>query len=103
AAVDGEVVDPRCLPDAGEVRRRRGRDGGPGEVAQLRQGAGLDVAARADDRHGVTELLDLREDVAGEQDGASPVPQPADLLGEDGLHEGVQAGGRLVKEVELDV
>src|SRR5690606_26789130 len=101
--VDDQVVDTGQAGDPGGVRPRRRGDGRAGEVAQLGQRATLDVAPGADDRHGVAQLLHLGEDVAGEQDGAAVVPELAHLLGEDGLHERVEARGGLVEQVELDV
>ena len=103
--VGGEVLD---AGDALEQRDRRrvgedGVDAGAAEVAHVGEGAGLDGAAGADDAHVVGEGLDLAEDVAGEQHGAALAAHVLDGAAEDGLHQRVQPGGRLVEQEQLDV
>ena len=57
----------------------------------------LDDAAVLNDRHRAAQALDLGQDVAGEQNRAPLSSHPGDLLGEDPLHERVQAAGGLVE------
>ena len=55
----------------------------------------------ADDRHGVGDLLDLGQDVAGDQDGAALVGQPAHRAADLVDPGRVQAVGRLVEDQQL--
>ena len=50
-----------------------------------------------DDRHRAAQALDLGQDMAGEQNRAALAGGPGDLLGEDPLHERIQAAGGLVE------
>ena len=90
-----EAVAPRVrLPDADA-------DGGLGQGAQIRQVTALHGAPLLDDRHVRAQVLHLRQDVAGQQDGGAPVRGLADHVREDPLHEGVQARGRLVEDEQV--
>jgi hypothetical protein len=95
--------------DAGhvvEARRRAGEGGAdrrPTQVPQLRQRPRLDGTTGAHDADPVAERLDLGEDVARQQDRATPLPGLAHAGLEDLLHERVQARGRLVQQQQLDV
>ena len=67
--------------DAGQSRQPRRRagqfgiDGGAGQMAQVGEGPALNGPPRPDDRHPVTERLDLAQDVAGQQHRGPVVPQ----------------------------
>ncbi len=89
-----------CRVDGMGERRADRR---PGQVAQLGQGAGLDVAPLADDADPVAQVLHLGQDVARQQDRAAGLPELPDHLAEDRLHERVEARGRLVEQEQLDV
>ncbi len=96
-------MDTRESGDGRRVVDDQRADRGTGQVSQLGEGAGLDRATTPDDRDGVADLLHLAQDVRGEQHRPSRVLDPLYVLGEDRLHQGVQAGGRLVEDVELGV
>ena len=90
-----EAVAPRVrLPDADA-------DGGLGQGAQIRQVTALHGAPILDDRHVRAQVLHLGQDVAGQQDGGTPVRGLADHVREDPLHEGVQARCRLVEDEQV--
>lgn len=72
-------------------------------MAQLVQRAALDGAALADDADPITQRLDLGQDMAGEQDGAPLPTGVADAALELRLHEGVEPGGGLVQDQQLDI
>ena len=72
-------------------------------MTQLGDGPRLDGRAVADDRHPIRELLHLGEDVARQQHGLARGLHLADRLRECGLHEGVEAAGRLVEEEQLGI
>ncbi len=78
-------------------------DGGPGEVAQCPRACPLDRASLPDDRHPVTELLDLGEDVARQQHGAALGLGLEDAVLEHGLHQRVESRRRLVEQEQLGV
>ena len=103
--VGGEVLDAGDALE--ELDRRCVREdrvhAGAAEVAHVGEGARLDGAAEADDAHLVGEGLDLAEDVAGEQHGAALAAQLLHDAAEDGIHQRVQPGRRLVEEEQLDV
>jgi hypothetical protein len=92
--------------EPGQAVRRAGQlglDRGPGEVAQLGQGARLDGAPGPHDAHPVAQGLGLGQDVAGQQHRAPAVALVGDDLTEAGLHERVQPRGGLVEQQQLDV
>jgi hypothetical protein len=70
-------------------------------VAQVGERSALDGPARPDDRHPVTERLDLAEDVAGQQHGGAVMSQVLDRLPEGGLHQRVQARRRLIQDEQF--
>ena len=72
-------------------------------MAEIGEAAALHGATRADDRHPVAQCLDLGQDMAGEEHGASLLPLLLDALAEDGVHQRVEALGRLVQDQQLDV
>src|SRR6266536_3504821 len=102
-AFHDEVVDAGQLAQPGRRPRQVGRDRGAGEVAHLREGAGVDRTAGADDADPVAERLDLGEDVAGEQSRAPVGAFVPDAVAKHRLHQRVQAGCRLVEEEQLHV
>ena len=102
-AVEVDVLEGGELGGRGRRALQGGADGGAGAVAQGIEGAGLHHQAVADDGDAVRECLGLGEDVAGEEHAASLLLHVADLLLEDHLHEGVEAGGGLVQDEQLDV
>ena len=57
----------------------------------------------ADDADPVAQPLDLGQDVAAQQHGVAVVAESVDVLLEDGLHQRVEARGRLVEHEQLDV
>jgi hypothetical protein len=59
--------------------------------------------ALADDGDPVREDLDLRQDVRRQEYRAAGRLRLADAILEHRFHEGVQAGGRLVEQQQLDV
>ena len=101
--VDGDIVG------AGEGRQIRwwrsqfGRDMGAGQMSQLGERARLDDASGADDAHVIAELLDLGEDVARQECADALIAPLADDVGEDALHEWVQARRGLVEQEQFDV
>ncbi len=96
-------MDPVEGCEAVQRRSRAHTHGGAGEVAQLGEGAGLDPPPLADDGDPVGQRLHLGEDVAGEQDRAAHGGDVAYAGLEHRVHQRVQARGRLVEEVQLDV
>ena len=76
-----------------------------------RAGAALEVGDRtlvhdlagADDRHPVAQLLDLGQQVAGEQHGHPLVGQPPDQQPHVAHSGGVEPGGRLVEQQQLRI
>ena len=108
--VDAQVVHPAGRGEPGEPTgavhpAAAGAQGDrrAGEVAQLGEVAGLDHPAVADDRHGVAQPFHLAEDVAAQQHGGTPLAQRLHLVAEDGLHQRVEPGRRLVEEEQLGV
>jgi hypothetical protein len=71
------------------------------QVPQASHGAGLHRDTLADDGDAVDELLHLGEDVAGQQNRTALGLDLPDRLGECGLHDRVEAAGRLVKQQQL--
>jgi hypothetical protein len=102
-ALHAEIVDAGQLRQSGERAGEVGLDRGPREMAQVRERAALDGAPAPDDAHAVTHRLDLGEDVAGEQHRAPAAALLHDALTKDGLHQRVQARGRLVQDEQLHV
>ena len=82
------------LPDADA-------DGGLGQGAQIRQIAALHGAPVLDDRHVRAQVLDLRKDMAGQQDGGAPIGGLADRVREDALHERVKSRCRLIEDEQV--
>ena len=82
-------------------RARRIRDAQPVIAArareQLVQAPLVDDPALADDRHAVTELLDLGEDVAREKDRDPLAREPLHELAHVAHAGGVEPGGGLVE------
>jgi hypothetical protein len=70
-------------------------------MAQLVEGARFGGPTRAHDGDPVAQRLDLGEDVAGQQDGPASLAQFPHHILEHLLHQRVQAGARLVEQVEL--
>jgi len=101
--VHGHLVHPGQLGEALRGNRQLGLDVGARQVAQLRQGSGLDGVAVLDDADTVAEGLHLGEDVAGEQDGAPMLPLGLDAVVEDLLHQRIQTRGRLIEDEQLHV
>ena len=105
----------RVLADAVDAAPGAQDADGPGVVgraqAPLAAGGALEVVqraleddeARADDGHPVAELLDLGEQVAGQQDGRAAERQPRDERPHVAHPGRVQARGRLVEQQELRV
>ena len=67
------------------------------------QRPGLLRTAGADDAHPVAQRFDLGEDVARQQHGAAFGLDLADAVLEDGFHQRVETGGRLVEDQQLGV
>ena len=72
-------------------------------MRQIRQRPGFDEAALPDDGDVVGQILDLRQDVAGQQDRGSRGDALADDCGELPLHERVEARRRFVEDQRIDV
>ena len=72
-AVDLQAVDAGGVSRVGRARRQLGGDRGPREVAQLGERTRLHGAPGADDRDVVAQRLDLGQDVARQQHGATLV------------------------------
>lgn len=111
-AVDGEVHPAVGQPhpvDAGHGVESGGRALGlglhrrTGQVAHLAERPGLHVLPEPDDAHAVTELLDLGQDMAGEQYRLARFLRLRDDVLEDDLHERVESGRGLVQEQQLRV
>ncbi len=83
--------------------KRGGHDLGAGQVAKLLEGPGLDHAAAADDRDAIGDRLDLTHDVAGQQDGAAFGPDLGHALAVHLRHQGVQAVGGFVEQVQRHI
>lgn len=98
-----KVVHPGPALQPCDGASRVDMDRRPREVAHLVEGARLDDPPSADDADAIAERLGLGQDVARQERGPPlPHPFPHHVL-EHGLHEGVEAGGRLVEEVQLDI
>ena len=104
-----DVVLGDDVADAGQRAERLDRHG-PGEdqldlvVGEVAQRLGpIDARqlAAADDRHAVTRLLDLGQDVRGQEDGPALVLGLADDRVELLLDERVEAGCRLVEQQQV--
>ena len=100
-AVDQRVVHARQVGEPDRLGIELGGDRGTGQVAQVREGAGLDDPAVADDRHVVAQGLDLGEGVARQQHRAAGAPFVLDAVAEGLGHERVEPGGRLVEQQQL--
>src|SRR5262245_24068412 len=72
-------------------------------MAHLLQGSALLRAPQPNDAQAVAEGLDLGQDVARKQHGPALGPDLPDAVLEDGLHQGVETGRRLVEEKEFGV
>ena len=103
AVRDREIVDERGALQRLAVGAGAHCHGGAHQVPQLIEGAGLHRAPGADDRHLVAELFHLGEDVARQQHRRAAAGNFLDALLKCLLHQGVQARGRLVEDVELGV
>ncbi len=102
-ALDAQVVH---AGQRGEAVRRRGEVGGDREtrqVAHLGETADLDGAPVPDDAHAIGQRLDLGEDVAREKRRAALLAELDEALAEHRVHQGVEAGGGLVEQQQLDV
>ena len=73
---------------------------GPFQMPELGQAPRFDGPAGADDRHPVAELFDLAEDMAGEQHRRPVRGDPPDLAAEHGVHHRIQAGTRLIEQIQ---
>src|SRR3990170_2904828 len=104
-----DVVVDSHVADAREGLERGGRDGAGeaqldlvvGEIPQGIDRVDLHQPSLADDRDPVTGLLDLAQDVAGEEGRPTLGDQLAEGPEEALLDERVEAGRRLVEEEEL--
>ena len=114
--VEGLVVDLATDPQAHHVQvmhtrnpvqadraSQLGINGRAAQVPQLGEGAGLDAPAVADNAHPVRQRLGLGQDVAGQQDRPAAAALVLHTVPERGLHDGVEAGGRLVQQEQLRV
>jgi hypothetical protein len=72
-------------------------------MAHVAQRPGLDDAAEPDDAHAVGQLLDLGQDVAGEQHGLAGGLRLEDDVLEDDLHQRVEPRGGFVEQQQLRV
>ena len=72
-----------------------------GQVAQALDRVGLHDAAIADDRHPVCALLDLGQDVAGEEDRRASLHSLAQGHEERLLDERVEPAGGLIEDEQL--
>lgn len=70
-------------------------------MTKLRELAGLDDLAAADDAHPVADCIDLREHVARQHDGAALGMQVAHAVTEDLGHQWVESVRGLVEQVEV--
>jgi hypothetical protein len=101
--VDDDVVHAGQALEVGRGRGGLRDDGGAGEVTQLIERPGLHDRALSDDRDAVAQLLDLRQDVRRQQHRAARRLRLEDAPLEDGLHQRIEPGGRLVQDQQLHV
>ena len=101
--VQHEIMHARQPVEPGHRAGQLGRDRRAGQVPQPGQRAGLDGAARSDDRHPVAQRLDLGQDVARQQDRAAARPLILRALPEHGFHQRVESRRRLVQDQQLGV
>ena len=96
--------DARSQPGEVGIGQARAREGnlGAGEVAQLGQRSGLHGAAGPDDAHPVAEVFHLGKNMAGEQNRGALRRRRLQLPTEDGIHQRVEARGRLIEDEQVD-
>src|SRR4029079_16485296 len=101
--VDDQVVHTGNPFEPVGNRDQFGGDGSLREVTELTQATGLHRPALANDGHAVGQRLGLAQDVAAQQDGPAFVAQRAHARPEVDLPQRVEAGRRLVQEVDVGV
>ena len=100
------AVEVLLVPPAGHVERRHGHARQvPAHRLPLPEGvvecAFADEPAAVDDAHHVGQLLDLRQDVTGDEDGLALACQEPQRLAHGHDAAGIEAVGRLVQQEQL--
>src|SRR5512133_581461 len=89
--VDDEIVEPGHVLQRGRRAIDLRGDRRSRQVPEIVQRAALDHPAEPDDAHAIAEGLDLREDMAREQDRSTLEPDLVDAVLEHGLHQPFEA------------
>src|SRR5262249_3011890 len=80
-----------------------GADRSAGQVTQIVERSAFDQTAVSNDADTITERLDFRENVAGEQQGSPALSFFADAGSERLLHQWIEAGGWLIEDQQRRV
>src|SRR5680860_26214 len=101
ASIDLEIVDPgEAGQGLGWMRGLRG-DRRPGQMAELCERAALLCTPSSDDGDPITQRLNLRQDVAGQQYRPPLRLDLADAILEHRFHQRVEARRRLVENQQF--